>query len=98
MHPLTTAPPLNSVPTIRNPYPEENKLRLAAQQLESGFLAEFLKSSGFGEVSQSFGGGAGEDHFASFLRQAQADALVKAGGIGLSEAIFQSLKDRQNGA
>ncbi len=88
----------HNIATTRNPHSEHDKLRLAAQQLESSFLAEFLKSSGFGKVSQNFGGGAGEDQFASFLRQAQADALVKAGGIGLSEAIYQSLKVRQDGA
>lgn len=72
------------------------QLRQAAEQLESGFLAEFLKSAGFGETSASFGGGTGEDQFASFLRQAQADAMVKAGGIGLSDAIYASLLDRHH--
>ena len=51
--------------------PEKTPLRAAAEQLEADFLAEMLKSAGLGTTSPSFGGGAGEDHFGSFLRQAQ---------------------------
>ena len=71
-------------------------LREAAKKLEAGFLSEMLKSAGLGKPSQSFGGGAGEEHFASFLRQAQAESMVEAGGIGLSEALFHALKERSN--
>jgi len=72
-------------------------LRDAAQKLEATFLAEMLKSAGLGESRESFGGGTGEDQFSSFLLQAQAEEMVAAGGIGLAEALFQSLKERQNG-
>jgi Rod binding domain-containing protein len=68
----------------------------AAQKLEATFLAEMLKSSGLGQASESFGGGAGEDQFASFLVQEQAMQMVRAGGIGLSESIYETLKERQN--
>lgn len=68
-------------------------LRDAAQKLEAGFLAEMLKSAGLGETPETHGGGAGEDQFASFLRHAQAEEMVKAGGIGLSEALFHALKE-----
>jgi Rod binding domain-containing protein len=68
----------------------------AAQKLEATFLAEMLKSAGLGQSSESFGGGAGEDQFASFLVQEQAMQMVKAGGIGLSESIYETLKERQN--
>jgi Rod binding domain-containing protein len=74
----------------------ETALRAAAEKLESAFLAEMLKSAGVGEPRESFGGGAGEEQFASFLRQAQADEMVKAGGIGLAEAVFNSLKERSD--
>lgn len=76
---------------------EAEPLRKAAQQLEASFLAEMLKSAGLGKTSESFGGGAGEDQFASFLRQAQAEEMVKSGGIGLSESLYHALKERQNG-
>jgi peptidoglycan hydrolase FlgJ len=76
---------------------EAEPLRKAAQQLEASFLAEMLKSAGLGKTSESFGGGAGEDQFASFLRQAQAEEMVKSGGIGLAESLYHALKERQNG-
>lgn len=70
------------------------QIRKAADQLEATFLAEMLKSAGFGEARESFGGGAGEEQFASFLRQAQAEEMVRAGGIGLSETLFNALKEK----
>ncbi|WP_299297850.1 rod-binding protein [uncultured Tateyamaria sp.] len=77
--------------------PERNAdLFGAAQKLEATFLAEMLKSAGLGQSRDSMGGGAGEDQFSSFLVQAQAEELVKTGGIGLAEALYESLKERQN--
>lgn len=72
----------------------EHALRQAAQELEVSFLAEMLKSAGFGKPRESFGGGAGEDQFASFLRKEHARAMVQAGGIGLSESFYQALVER----
>ncbi len=69
-------------------------LRRAAEQIEANFLSEMLQSAGLGKTSESFGGGAGEDQFGSFLRRAQAEQMVTAGGIGLAEHIFTALKDR----
>ncbi len=84
-----------SVPHLadRNP---DTALHAAAQELEATFLAEMLKSAGLGQSRDAFGGGAGEDQFASFLVDEQARAMVKAGGIGLAEALFNALKERQN--
>lgn len=73
-------------------------LRTAAQKLEATFLAEMLKAAGLGESRSAFGGGEGEDQFASFLVQAQAEEMVAAGGIGLAEALFDALKERENDA
>ncbi len=67
------------------------RLRALSQQLEAGFLAEMLGHAGFGAARDHFGGGAGEEHFASFLRQEQANAMVKAGGIGLAESLFNAM-------
>lgn len=64
-----------------------------ARELESAFLAEMLSFSGLGAVSEGFGGGTGEEQFASFLRQEHARLIVVRGGIGLAEQIFESLKD-----
>ena len=75
---------------------QDAALRDAAQKLEATFLAEMLKSAGFGQTRDSFGGGAGEDQFSSFLVQAQAEEMVAAGGIGLAESLFQALRERQD--
>lgn len=86
-------------PNIAPPTPAAQKddaLRGAAQKLEATFLAEMLKSAGLGESRSAFGGGTGEDQFSSFLVQAQAEEMVAAGGIGLAEALFDALKERQN--
>ncbi|MBT8155772.1 rod-binding protein [Epibacterium ulvae] len=74
----------------------EDPARKAAMDLESAFLAEMLKAAGLGKARDSFGGGAGEDHFTSFLVEAQAKQMTKAGGIGLAESLYHALKDAQN--
>lgn len=97
MTPLDSLTNLSMRP-VRPPEGGVDPLREAAQKVEAGFLAEFLKASGFGKTSPAFGGGIGEDQFASFMRQAQADAMVRSGGVGLVESIYNSLKERQHGA
>lgn len=72
--------------------PRTKEMWKVAQQLEANFLAEMLKSTGVGDVSDSFGGGEGEGQFQSFLLQAQAEKMVESGGIGLAQSIFESLK------
>jgi Rod binding domain-containing protein len=72
---------------------QDRVLRDAAEKLEAGFLAEMLEAAGLGKTRSAFGGGAGEDQFSSFLVQEQATQLVKSGGIGLAEMIFDSLKE-----
>ena len=74
-----------------------SQLRAAARELEATFLAEMLKSAGLGAQPEAFGGGAGEAQFASFLRLEQARAMVSAGGIGLSESLFNAMKERADG-
>ncbi|ALG88987.1 hypothetical protein TQ29_00960 [Actibacterium sp. EMB200-NS6] len=89
-----TVPEIAPISTPPLPPGRDAKLRAAAEQLEAGFLSEMLKSAGIGKVSGAFGGGAGEEQFASFLRQAQATEMVRAGGIGLAEHLFEALKER----
>lgn len=88
MTPIAATPNAMLSPTVPNP------LREKAAQLETAFLAEMLGHAGLGEARQSYGGGIGEEQFASFLRQEQAAAMVKAGGIGLTEALFHALAGR----
>lgn len=72
------------------------RLRDAARELEATFLSEMLKAAGLGNRSAGFGGGAGEDQFASLLRDEQARQMVRAGGIGLAEHLFRALKESEN--
>lgn len=87
-------PPANVLAPQPRDAARNQALRSAAEGLEAQFLAEMLKSAGLGEARESFGGGAGEAQFASFLRQEQADAMARKGGIGLAESIFEALKRR----
>lgn len=75
---------------------KDPELWAVSKRLEATFLAEMLKSAGLGETPDAFGGGAGEDQFASFLREKHAQQIVEGGGIGLAESIFNSLKERSN--
>ncbi|MCO4847052.1 MAG: rod-binding protein [Yoonia sp.] len=75
----------------------DSKMREAAENLEATFLSEMLKSAGLGASRSTFGGGIGEDQFSSFLREAQAKDMVKSGGIGLAEALFEAMKADING-
>ncbi|MGR3365873.1 MAG: rod-binding protein [Sagittula sp.] len=75
----------------------ERKLRDAALELEANFLAEMLKAAGVGETPEAFGGGAGEDQFSSMLRLEQARQMAANGGVGLTEMIFEALKERAHG-
>ena len=84
-----TGPTVNSIRSV-----SDQKLFAAAQKLEAAFLSEMLKHAGVGAVSETFGGGAGEEHFASFLRDEQAAQMVSAGGIGIAEALFEAMKAR----
>ena len=73
--------------------PDQDKaMRSAAEELEANFLAEMLKPMGAGAARNSFGGGIGEEQFSSFLLQEESRAMVRSGGIGLAENIFQSMK------
>lgn len=76
------------------PCRHDKALRAGAEKLEAAFLAEMLKAAGVGTPPESFGGGAGEEQFASFLREAEAGAMVRAGGIGLAQSLFDALKEK----
>lgn len=91
-----TLPPLvpNSTPRLV----ERTPLMAKAQELEAAFLSEMLSHAGLGQTSESFGGGAGEAQFASFLRGEQARILAEKGGLGLAQSIFESLVKQEGNA
>ncbi len=93
---IPVLPPPRPTPNLPEYIQSDTKLREAAQKLEATFLAEMLKSAGVGAPRDTFGGGHGEEQFASFLREAQAKEMVKGGGIGLAEALFEAMKVRMH--
>ena len=98
---MTLVPPpghVTSGVSLQNQNSTDAQLRQAASDLEASFLAVMLKSAGLGQSRELFGGGAGEDQFSSFLRQAQAEQIVEAGGIGLAERLFEALKESVDGS
>lgn len=88
---------------LRPPALSGARLIERAQALEGAFLAEMLRHTGlgsgdgegFGSLQGAFGGGIGEEQFASFLREAMAKRMVDAGGIGLTESLLRSLGPRE---
>ena len=68
--------------------------RKAAQAFEAAFLSEMLKYTGLNAKPESFGGGAGEEAFASLLTDQYASLLAERGGIGLAQQVFELLKHK----
>ena len=95
--PLIVAHGATPPPTPAAMPDRHQKLKEASEQLEAGFLAEMLKAAGFGAPRDAFGGGIGEDQFTCFLREAQAREMVRAGGIGLAQSLFEAMKEQDNG-
>lgn len=69
----------------------EAAARDAARAFEATYIAEMLKHTGLNASPDAFGGGAGEDAFASFLNDEYARLLTERGGIGLAERIFEAI-------
>ncbi|RWR45407.1 hypothetical protein EOW65_16340 [Sinirhodobacter ferrireducens] len=83
--------PIPVAPSGATPAPTGQKLHAQAVQLEAAFLSEMLKCAQVGRPMESFGGGIGEEQFASFLRDAYSEKMAEKGGIGLAESIFHAL-------
>ncbi len=91
-----TTPPISSLATEQKHGSGSPQFLKVAQDLEATFLAEMLKSAGFGKTNTQFNGGPGEEQFSSMLVDAHAKSLTQAGGIGLTEAIMKSLMEIEN--
>jgi flagellar protein FlgJ len=68
------------------------RMRAAAEQFESQFLAQMLRPV-FDALPTDgpFGGGEGEAMWRSFMVDAMAQQTVRAGGLGLSDAILAEM-------
>ena len=92
MTPIPVLPVSTPVPVPQTGFESDAAAREAALKLEATFLSEMLKAAGFQTGAGTFGGGIGEEQFTSFLRDAQAEEMARAGGIGLAEALFNALR------
>ncbi len=88
--------PTSAVSAANRPH-ARSELMQTARGLETAFLAEMLKAAGTVRSSQDTEGGSAEDPFTSFMADAQARALVAAGGLGLTPVIAASLARQQSG-
>ena len=96
--PLTPQPPMPAPGPGKAPDADLALMRRKAEELESAFLSVMLGHAGVGRPLGEMGGGSGEAQFASLLRDAQAEAIVARGGIGLADTIFEALVRRsENG-
>ena len=84
------APPHPLPGPDHKPAADANPLHEAAKAFEAVFLAEMLSAAGLGEMPEGFGGGAGEDAFASFLTRAYGEKLAASGSFGLADAIVRA--------
>jgi len=78
----------------RDPNHTDIRLRIAAKDLETSFLAEMLKSAKILKMPDGFSGGAGEAHFQSYLVQGLAEALSGQSRFGLADVVYSALKKR----
>lgn len=67
------------------------QIDIVAEEFEAAFIAQMLKHTGISGGSGPFSGGIGEEQFAPMLIDHYAQALVRAGGMGLAENVAQSL-------
>lgn len=88
---MTQIPPLSPADTTATT--RVARARDAALRLEAAFLSEMLKAAGLGAPGGDFSGGAGEDQFASFQREAIALDMARAGGLGLAEHFFRAMME-----
>ncbi len=90
--------PANPILSQVEPDAGREKFKEVAVALEASFLTEMLKYAGHGESRNAFGGGKGEDAFASLLVREQATLMAESGGIGLAEQIIDSMMRRADDA
>jgi Rod binding domain-containing protein len=82
--------PLPMHPQTQAPAPDE--LRRAAEEFEAVFLAEMLAPMFEGIDTEGLGGGGlGEQIFRPMLVERYAEALSRAGGVGIAESVTREL-------
>jgi Rod binding domain-containing protein len=73
-------------------------IRQTADKFEASFLSSMLQTMFQGvTTSAPFGGGAGEEMWKSFMAEAMANQIVKAGGVGVSRSVAAEMIRLQGG-
>jgi Rod binding domain-containing protein len=89
--------PLPMQPQARESVPDD--LRRAAEEFEAVFLAEMLSPMFEGIDTEGLGGGGlGEQIFRPMLVERYAEALSRAGGVGIAESVVRELMRLQETA
>ena len=93
-----SAQTLSQASSFARPAPGANGLapagdpRKAAEDFEAFFIGQFLEAMQSGlETPAPFGGGPGEASWRSFLNDAYAKSMVKAGGVGLADRLTSEI-------
>lgn len=68
-----------------------------ARDLETAFLAQMLKAAGTVRMGSGLPGAEADQPFEPFWAEAQARALMAAGGLGLAEVLARTLAARAAG-
>jgi len=98
--PLFSAEPsLHTVPTMPGPKAtREAKARAQATEFEQVYLATMMKQMFAGLSTEApFGGGQAEESWRGILIDQYADGMVKAGGVGIADAVYHDLLAIQEG-
>lgn len=75
---------------------KRGQIKQTAQKFEASFLSSMLQEMFEGvDTSAPFGGGAGETMFRSFMTEAMAKQVVKAGGIGVAAQVQREMLKMQ---
>ena len=90
--PAFNVPTAAAQPLTAEQMAKRGKVQKTAQDFESSFLSVML-SQMFKDVGAEapFNGGAGEEAFKSFMSDAMAKQVTKAGGIGLSSRVAEEM-------
>jgi Rod binding domain-containing protein len=94
--PASAAPPPPASQASAAELAKRSQIKQTAQKFEATFLSSMMQEMFEGvEVSAPFGGGDGEKMFKSFLTEAMAKQMSKAGGIGITAQVEREMLKMQ---
>src|ERR1700744_3933049 len=95
LQPAVAAPGAASGPGVAE-QAKRAAIKATAQKFETQFMSMMLQQMFDGtEASAPFGGGPGESMFKSFLTEAIAKQMTKAGGVGVADVVNREMLKMQ---